>query len=91
MNISLPPALKEWVDQQIDLGGFGTASEYIRQLIREEQRRQTRRDVEAKLAEAEDSGEPEPVTAETWQQSEERVKERLRKASRKRRADGSNR
>jgi antitoxin ParD1/3/4 len=90
MNISLPATLKEWVDQQIDRGGFGTASEYIRHLLREERQRQARREVEAKLAEAEASGAPVPVTATTWKQSEERVKERL-KASRKGRADGSHR
>jgi hypothetical protein len=57
----------------------------------EEQRRPARRDVEAKLAEALDSGEPVPVTAKTWRQSEQRVKERLQKASKKQRSDGPNR
>jgi antitoxin ParD1/3/4 len=79
------------VDQQIDSGGFGTASEYIRQLLREEQRRQTRQAIETKLAEAEASGEPTPVTAKTWKETEARVQERLQAASRKRRADGKNR
>ena len=83
MNISLPETLKEWVDRQIDEGGFGTASEYIRQLLREEQRRQ----VEAKLAEAEQRGEPQPVTTRTWAESEQRVAERLQ-AARKRRSHG---
>jgi antitoxin ParD1/3/4 len=91
MNISLPPALKEWVDRQVDQGGFATASEYIRQLLREDQRRQARQAVEAKLTEAEDSGEPEAVTTRTWKESEARVMERLKKASRKRRSDAPNR
>jgi antitoxin ParD1/3/4 len=90
MNISLPPALKAWVDEQIDRGGFGTASEYIRQFLREEQRRQARRAVGGKLADAEASGEPVPVTAQTWEETERRVGERLN-AARKRRAEGKNR
>jgi antitoxin ParD1/3/4 len=90
MNISLPAPLKEWVDQQIARGGFGTASEYIRQLLREEQLRQARLAVEAKLEEAEASGKPEPVTAKTWEESEQRVAERL-KAARKRKPHGENR
>jgi antitoxin ParD1/3/4 len=91
MNISLPPALKQWVDGQIELGGFSTASEYIRQLIRDEQKRQARLAVEAKLQEAIDSGEPVPVTAKTWQETNQRVAARLQAVSRKRRVDGKNR
>jgi antitoxin ParD1/3/4 len=91
MNISLSPALKQWVDRQIEQGGFGTASAYIRQLLREEQKRQARRAVEAKLQEALDSGEPVPVTAQTWKETAQRVEARLRAAPRKGRADGKNR
>jgi antitoxin ParD1/3/4 len=91
MNISLPPALKQWVDQQLHQGSFATASEYIRQLIREEQRRQARLPVEAKLDEAEKSGDPVPVTAKTWKQSEKRVEERLKAGARERRPYGKNR
>jgi antitoxin ParD1/3/4 len=43
MNISLPETLKAFVDQQIDARGFGTSSEYIRELIRKDQDRQTLR------------------------------------------------
>jgi antitoxin ParD1/3/4 len=91
INISLPLALKQWVDQQIRQGGFGTASEYMRQLIREEQRRQTRVAVEAKLLDAEESGEPVPVTAETWKETEKRVAKRLKAVARQPRAHGKNR
>jgi antitoxin ParD1/3/4 len=40
MNISLPETLKAFVDQQIGARGFGTSSEYVRELIRKEQDRQ---------------------------------------------------
>lgn len=39
MNISLPDGLKTYVDDQVAGGGFGTASEYMRTLIREDQER----------------------------------------------------
>lgn len=39
MNISLPQALKDFVDEQVDRRGFGTSSEYIRELIRKDQER----------------------------------------------------
>jgi antitoxin ParD1/3/4 len=39
MNISLPDALKEFVDEQVDTRGYGTCSEYVRELIRKDQER----------------------------------------------------
>ncbi|MDD9984192.1 MAG: type II toxin-antitoxin system ParD family antitoxin [Gammaproteobacteria bacterium] len=40
MNISLPDALKSFVDEQVALRGYGTSSEYVRELIRKDQDRQ---------------------------------------------------
>ena len=34
MNISLPDALKSFVDDQVSQRGYGTSSEYVRELIR---------------------------------------------------------
>jgi antitoxin ParD1/3/4 len=39
MNISLPEALKRFVDEQVAERGYGTSSEYVRELIRKEQDR----------------------------------------------------
>lgn len=39
MNISLPEGLKEFVEAQVDEGGYGTSSEFVRDLIRRQQRR----------------------------------------------------
>ena len=39
MNISLPDSLKEFVDQQVSSRGYGTSSEYVRELIRKDQDR----------------------------------------------------
>lgn len=40
MNISLPDTLKSFVDEQVTERGFGTSSEYVRELIRKDQDRQ---------------------------------------------------
>ncbi|RDE48931.1 MAG: type II toxin-antitoxin system ParD family antitoxin [Candidatus Accumulibacter meliphilus] len=40
MNISLPDALKTFVDEQVSQRGYGTSSEYVRELIRKDQDRQ---------------------------------------------------
>ena len=39
MNISLPLALKSFVDEQVNQRGYGTSSEYVRELIRKDQDR----------------------------------------------------
>ena len=45
MNISLPDGLKEFVDTQVGSRGFGTSSEYVRDLIRKDQDRQQLREL----------------------------------------------
>ncbi|MBL8390224.1 MAG: type II toxin-antitoxin system ParD family antitoxin [Hydrogenophaga sp.] len=40
MNISLPDAMKSFVDEQVTNRGYGTSSEYLRDLIRRDQDRQ---------------------------------------------------
>ena len=39
MNISLPDTLKSFVDEQVSQRGYGTSSEYVRELIRKDQDR----------------------------------------------------
>ncbi len=39
MNISLPDSLKAFVDEQVAQRGYGTSSEYVRELIRRDQDR----------------------------------------------------
>jgi antitoxin ParD1/3/4 len=36
MNISLPDSLKDFVDEQVTERGYGTSSEYVRELIRKD-------------------------------------------------------
>ena len=36
MNISLPASLKSFVDEQVTQRGYGTISEYVRELIRKD-------------------------------------------------------
>jgi antitoxin ParD1/3/4 len=66
MNISLPEEMKAFVDAQLAREGYASASEYLRALIREAQRRQAKRELEAKLREALESGPAEPMTRADW-------------------------
>ena len=42
MNISLPDSMKDWVDTQTSSGRYDNASEYVRDLIRHDQDRESK-------------------------------------------------
>jgi antitoxin ParD1/3/4 len=45
MNVSLPDELKSFVDERVGRGGFGSTSEYVRELIRRDQERERLRNL----------------------------------------------
>ncbi|HKP79675.1 MAG TPA: type II toxin-antitoxin system ParD family antitoxin [Phenylobacterium sp.] len=62
MNVSLPNAMKDWVESQTRTGRYGNASDYVRDLIRRDQERADKiADMQQWIDEAEASG----VTSET--------------------------
>jgi antitoxin ParD1/3/4 len=71
MNISLPEALKSFVDEQVAGRGYGTSSEYVRDLIREDQDRQHLRGL---LLTGASSAKTEPVDAGYFEALRQRVR-----------------
>ncbi len=57
MNVSLPDPMKNWVETQVKGGRYANASDYVRDLIRQDQVDQDKREalIQA-LKEGEDSG-----------------------------------
>lgn len=49
MNISLPDSMKSFVDETLGEDGYGTASEYVRELIRADQKRREEKRLEMLL------------------------------------------
>jgi antitoxin ParD1/3/4 len=66
MNISLPDQLKEFVDNQVVAGRYTSVSEYIGDLIRDDEKRKTQDRLEALLMEGVQSGEPTEMTRQDW-------------------------
>ena len=56
VNLSLPADLKQWVDVQAEEGGFTTASEYLRDMLRRARERDARLRFDATLVDAIESG-----------------------------------
>ena len=76
LNISLPEAMKRFVEEQVRRGQYASASDYIRALVRDDQKRQAQDELEAKLLEALDSNDLEAVTPEFFDKLRARVRTR---------------
>ncbi len=77
MNISLPESMKEFVESEVAGGGYSTASEFIRELVREAQKRKARAKVDALLSEGLAS-EPREMKPADWEELKRRVRARAR-------------
>lgn len=65
MNISLPEPLKKFVDGQISTGRYSSVSEYMRELIRADEKRKAEDQLESMLL-AGLQGEATELTSEDW-------------------------
>lgn len=54
MNISLPDEMKNWVEENVQTGRYANASDYVRDLIRDDHKRLE--ELRAALIEGENSG-----------------------------------
>lgn len=58
LNISLPDPMKKFIETEVKRGGYSTPSEYVRALVRAEQKRKAEDRLEALLLEGIESGKP---------------------------------
>ena len=80
MNISLPETLKDFIDARLLEGGYGTASEYVRELIRNDQKSNAQARLERLLLEGLESGEPVEISDEFWAKKKAELKARAQEA-----------
>ena len=81
MNISLPDPMKHFVEEQVSAGAYSSASEYVRELVRANQKRHAKERLEQILLKAINSGEPIEGTPEVVEEVRQRL--RARAAQRK--------
>jgi antitoxin ParD1/3/4 len=85
MNVSLPIELKKWVDEQVRSGGYGTASEYLRDMLRRARDRQVRRRIDAMLVEAVEEGATTVMDRADWASIRKAARAQVANGTRKRR------
>lgn len=77
LNVSLPDSMRAFIEEQTKNGDFSTASEYLRSLIREDQKRKAQERLETLLLEGLESGDTEKLTPGDWEEVRREVRRRL--------------
>ncbi len=76
MNISVPDEMKAFVEAEMTQEGYASASEYLRALIRDAQRRRARQELETKLLEGL-QGPAVQMTRDDWDSIQREAQEAL--------------
>ena len=79
MNISLPAAARGWIADRVSGGHYGSASEYVHELIRQDREERTRESVDAKLLEALDGGGSREMTSADYDLVRVEVRRRVKR------------
>ncbi len=72
LNVSMPDSMREWIDAQVAAGEYSNASDYIRDLIRHDQRH--RYTLRLALMEGEKSGVSRRSVSDIARQTKRRLK-----------------
>jgi len=85
MTISLPEAMREFVEAEVSTGSYGSASELFREMVRERQKAKAQARLEQLLLEGLEGGERIEVTKEYIEQRRKDLRKKLEggKASKK--------
>ncbi len=76
MNIALPENMKQFVQEQAATGGYSSVSEYVRDLIRTDQKEKARAALEAEVLKGLHSGDSTPMTDQDWNEIRSQIRRR---------------
>ena len=77
MTISLPDDMKAFIEQRIEGGRYSSVSEFIFQLVREDQKRAEQENLERMQTEEVESGQPIRANDKYWDDVRKRVQARV--------------
>ncbi len=85
MNISLPTPLKAYVQQRVKRDGYGNISEYMRELIRDDQKKKAKEKLDSLLLEGLE-GKDMPIDDAYWASLHQRIEDRHARLNKKSRS-----
>jgi antitoxin ParD1/3/4 len=84
MNISLPDSLKEYVKERVEEERYSTLSDYVRSLIREDQKQRDEKKLEQMLLEGVRSGRGMEIGSKEWKKFWEEIHARIQEKTKTR-------
>jgi antitoxin ParD1/3/4 len=76
INIVLPDPMKQYLEEQVVAGEYSSVSEYMHELVRADQKRNAKVQLEQTLLESLHEGEPLEATPKFWANLREELKNR---------------
>lgn len=73
MSFALPESLRDYIDERVRSGQYGNTSEYLRDLIRRDQREQAAMRLQGLIADGLESGKGRTLTGEVIAQLRDRA------------------
>ncbi|MDZ8064451.1 MAG: type II toxin-antitoxin system ParD family antitoxin [Nostoc sp. DedQUE08] len=79
INISLPDAMRVYVEEQVAQGGYSSVSEYFHELVQQDQKQRAKERLEKMLLEGLNSGNATEMTVQDWEDIRQTIRERIHK------------
>ena len=76
VSITLPDSVKQYAEEQVANGGYGSVSQYVAHLIQADRKGQVQAALEAEVLKGLESGESSPMTSEDWRAIREETERR---------------
>lgn len=77
MNVTLPDSMREWIEAQARMGGHSSPDGYVAAILREERQR-LQSEIDQKLIEGLQSGDPIAINHEFWAERHRILTERTK-------------
>nr|WP_230966325.1 type II toxin-antitoxin system ParD family antitoxin [Nostoc sp. NZL] len=71
--------MRTYIEEKVATGGYSSVSEYFRELVRQDQKRQAAERLETMLLEGLNSGNATEITPDDWEDIRQAVRERIAK------------
>nr|WP_175586856.1 type II toxin-antitoxin system ParD family antitoxin [Nostoc sp. UIC 10630] len=71
--------MRTYIEEKVATGGYSSVSEYFRELVRQDQKRQAAERLETMLLEGLNSGNATEMTPDDWENIRQAVRERIAK------------
>ncbi len=81
LEITLPEPLRDFMDEQVESGAYGSPSAFVESLLRAAQNQATQAKLEGLLLKGLHSGQPQEITPDYWDNKKAALRARFEQAA----------